>query len=65
MRRPARIMYDHQAVAASTRMRFVVTLNGRPLAGTNCMERAMSLLACFSRDGELDGYAIKTRGGGR
>lgn len=65
MKRAPGIMYDAAAVATSTRMRFVVTLDGRPLAGTNRMERAVSLLAVLSRDGELEGYAIVTRGGGK
>lgn len=54
--------FHHQR---AERLRFRITRDGRLMAGTTHMDRAVSLLAVLSRDGELDGWRIETRGGGR
>lgn len=51
----------HHARADLTRHR--VLLHGRTLAGTPDMTTALRLLAVLSRDGELAGFRIVTRGG--
>lgn len=51
----------HEARAGLLRYR-VVRADGCTLSGASTMAKAMETLACLSRDGELDGYRIVTRG---
>lgn len=43
-------------------LRYRILRNATTLAGTSDMAAALRLLAVLSRDGQLDGYRIVTRG---